>query len=131
MAITRTRFAPSPTGMLHLGHVYAAMFAHNLAAENNGECLLRFEDIDITRVRPEYYQAIVDDLSYLGLSFPKPYLKQTLRNKNYQQALEKLKQLNLVYPCFCSRILTILFHLGVLTQHKQRLAILHLTLQTH
>ena len=99
----RTRFAPSPTGHLHLGHAYAAGFAQTLAQSQGGECLLRFEDIDKTRVRPEYYDSIIDDLSFLGLTFPLPHLSQQTRFTAYQEALQQLIHKGFVYPCFCSR----------------------------
>ncbi|MGB0774420.1 MAG: tRNA glutamyl-Q(34) synthetase GluQRS [Akkermansiaceae bacterium] len=99
----RTRFAPSPTGHLHLGHAFAAYYAHQLAASNNGEFLLRFEDIDTTRTRAEYYTAIEQDLQWLGLPWKTPTLRQTERLTAYTAALEKLQSLGIVYPCFCTR----------------------------
>ena len=98
-----TRFAPSPTGLLHLGHAFAAQLAHELARENDGQFLLRFEDIDHTRVRPEYYDAIEEDLSWLGIRWNVPPWKQLDRLDSYQKALEKLKSLGVVYPCTCTR----------------------------
>jgi len=97
-----TRFAPSPTGFLHLGHAYAAFFAKNLAHSPN-QFLLRIEDIDHGRCHKKFETAIFDDLSWLGLSWSKPVLKQSTRNEAYQSALEHLKSLGLLYPCFCSR----------------------------
>lgn len=97
------RFAPSPTGLLHLGHAYAAVFAHDLAWKNGGRFLLRYEDIDITRVRDEYYLAIEQDLMWLGLRWDGTPLRQTDRLQIYMDALEELKALGVVYPCFCTR----------------------------
>jgi glutamyl-Q tRNA(Asp) synthetase len=99
----RTRFAPSPTGRLHLGHAYAAKVAHDLARELGGEFLLRFEDIDTTRVRPEYYRGIEEDLQWLGLGWDGPPLRQTLRVNAYDEALSRLRNLGVAYPCFCTR----------------------------
>lgn len=99
----RTRFAPSPTGRLHLGHAFAALVAQRLAAGNNGEFLLRFEDIDHTRVRPEFYHQIEEDLRWLGLDWSGTPLRQLDRLELYQEALDSLKSLGLVYPCFCTR----------------------------
>ena len=98
-----TRFAPSPTGLLHLGHAYAAKFAYDLAKRQGGEFLLRFEDIDTTRVRDEYYVAIEDDLMWLGIPWAGSAVRQLDRLPAYMQALEKLKALGVVYPCFCTR----------------------------
>lgn len=99
----RTRFAPSPTGHLHLGHIYAATFARNLALENGGEFLLRFEDIDTTRVRQEYYTQIETDLQWLGLTWHGTPIRQTNRIVEYDQAMQKLEALGVIYPCFCTR----------------------------
>ncbi|HEY8962435.1 MAG TPA: tRNA glutamyl-Q(34) synthetase GluQRS [Luteolibacter sp.] len=99
----RTRFAPSPTGRLHLGHVFAAKVARDLACKNGGEFLLRFEDIDITRVRPEFYDGIEEDLRWLGLDWDGPALRQTERLTAYEAALQTLRELGAVYPCFCTR----------------------------
>ena len=98
-----TRFAPSPTGHLHLGHLYAALFARDLAAKHGGRFLLRYEDIDVTRVRDIYYTQIEDDLHWAGLEWEQPTLRQTSRLKFYQDAMEELKSLGVVYPCFCTR----------------------------
>ena len=98
-----TRFAPSPTGLLHLGHAFAAHLAQQLARENEGLFLLRFEDIDHTRVRPEYYAAIEEDLSWLGIQWDAPPWRQLDRLDSYQNALETLKSLDVIYPCFCTR----------------------------
>lgn len=98
-----TRFAPSPTGLLHLGHAYAAKFAHDLASKEGGQFLLRFEDIDITRVREEYYDYIEEDLRWLGLNWQDTPIRQIDRLPLYMEALERLKSLGVVYPCFCTR----------------------------
>ena len=98
-----TRFAPSPTGRLHLGHAYAAKVAHDLARENGGRFLLRFEDIDHTRVRPEFYQGILDDLRWLGLNWDGDPWRQLDRIEHYQAALNRLKNMGVVYPCYCTR----------------------------
>lgn len=103
MAI-RTRFAPSPTGRLHLGHALAAKVAHDLArSDPGGRFLLRFEDIDGPRVREEYYQGIEEDLQWLGFQWDETPLRQTERNAAYESALATLKDRGLVYPCFCTR----------------------------
>ncbi|MDA7506160.1 tRNA glutamyl-Q(34) synthetase GluQRS [Akkermansiaceae bacterium] len=94
-----TRFAPSPTGLLHLGHAYAAKVAH----ERGSEFLLRFEDIDHTRVREEYYGQIEEDLRWLGIDWLGVPWRQLDRMTHYQEALEKLKSMGVVYPCFCTR----------------------------
>ncbi len=94
-----TRFAPSPTGYLHLGHAFAAL----TAAELGERFLLRIEDIDTTRCRPEFEAAIVEDLSWLGLRWEQPVLRQSERFKAYRAALDDLQALGLLYPCFCTR----------------------------
>ena len=98
-----TRFAPSPTGRLHLGHAYAAKVAHDLARADGGRFLLRFEDIDHTRVRPEYYEGILEDLQWLGFSWDDEPWKQLDRLEHYQAALDQLKAMDVVYPCYCTR----------------------------
>ncbi len=99
----RTRFAPSPTGRLHLGHAMAAKVAHDLAREHTGEFLLRHEDIDATRVREAFYAGIEEDLRWLGFDWDGPAMRQSTRLTAYEMALERLQALGLVYPCFCSR----------------------------
>ncbi len=99
----RTRFAPSPTGRLHLGHVLAARTAHALAREAEGIFLLRHEDIDGPRVRVEFYRDIEGDLKWLGLQWDEEPLRQTTRNAAYEEALATLQKQGLVYPCFCTR----------------------------
>jgi glutamyl-Q tRNA(Asp) synthetase len=98
-----TRFAPSPTGRLHLGHAYAALFAERAAREAAGRYLLRIEDIDATRCRPEFEQAILDDLAWLGQRWETPVRRQSEHMAEYAGAIELLKTEGLVYPCFCTR----------------------------
>ena len=98
-----TRFAPSPTGRLHLGHAYAALVAHETASALGGEALLRIEDLDQGRARAAFEAAIFEDLAWLGLSFaPSPW-KQSERLSAYAQAIEQLTEMGLTYPCFCTR----------------------------
>jgi glutamyl-Q tRNA(Asp) synthetase len=94
-----TRFAPSPTGYLHLGHAFAALFA----AESGERFLLRIEDIDGTRCRPEFVDAILEDMRWLDLRFEEPVLCQSQRFSAYRSALERLMVRGLLYPCFCTR----------------------------
>jgi glutamyl-Q tRNA(Asp) synthetase len=101
--MTVTRFAPSPTGLLHLGHAYAAKVAYELARNDNGAFLLRQEDIDTSRVRPEYDEATQHDLEWLGLKWDGEILRQSSREDAYTAAFDILKQRDLVYPCFCTR----------------------------
>jgi glutamyl-Q tRNA(Asp) synthetase len=101
--MVRTRFAPSPTGRLHLGHVLAARIAFTLAKESNGAFLLRHEDIDGPRVRADFYQFIEEDLRWLGLDWDGEALRQTSRITAYSTALGSLLERGLVYPCFCTR----------------------------
>ena len=96
-----TRFAPSPTGWLHLGHAFAALFAAKQAA--GGRFLIRLEDIDATRARPEYEEAIFEDLAWLGLSWEKPVRRQSDHFEDYRAALSQLEAKGLLYPCFCTR----------------------------
>jgi glutamyl-Q tRNA(Asp) synthetase len=93
----KTRFAPSPTGYLHLGHAYSALTAYEAAQANDGEFLLRIENIDHTRCRSHYEQAIHEDLTWLGLDWPTPVLRQSEHISDYMDALERLKQLGVVY----------------------------------
>lgn len=97
------RFAPSPTGWLHLGHAYAALFAWQQARETDGRFLVRLEDIDAARSRPEYEQALFEDLAWLGLDWEKPVRRQSGHFADYQAALDRLSALGLLYPCFCTR----------------------------
>jgi len=98
-----TRFAPSPTGRLHLGHAYAALVARDMARATQGRFLLRIEDIDTSRARPEFEQAIYDDLHWLGLSWEEPVMRQSERGAAYAAAIDALRDKGLVYPCFCTR----------------------------
>ena len=98
-----SRFAPSPTGRLHLGHAYSAVRAHDLAREAKGQFLLRIEDIDGTRSREDYVAGIEEDLRWLGLAWDGPVLRQSARMNIYAEALEKLRTMELIYPCFCTR----------------------------
>ena len=97
------RFAPSPTGRLHLGHAYSAVLGHRAAAEGHGKWLLRIDDLDQTRSRREFVDGILKDLAWLGLDWDRPVLVQSSRAGAYDEALERLGQRNLVYPCFCTR----------------------------
>lgn len=97
-----TRFAPSPTGYLHLGTVHSALFAQRAAGEG-GRFLLRIEDIDPTRCRPEYTHAIFEDLSWLGLRWEEPVRVQSQHLADYHRALTRLQAMDLIYPCFCTR----------------------------
>lgn len=99
----RTRFAPSPTGPLHLGHAYSAMLGHDMAIEQGGEWLLRIEDIDRQRSKPEWERAILDDLAWLGLRWPGPAMRQSERMPVYRAAVEDLRVQNLLYECTCNR----------------------------
>jgi glutamyl-Q tRNA(Asp) synthetase len=101
--MTVTRFAPSPTGYLHLGHVYSALFAEAAARAQGGQFLLRIEDIDRVRCRPEFETAIVEDLGWLGLTWDGPVRRQSHHFDDYRTALERLGRLGVTYPCFCSR----------------------------
>lgn len=98
-----TRFAPSPTGPLHLGHAYSALLAHDLARAAAGRFLLRIEDIDHTRSRPEWERQIYDDLTWLGLTWDAPPLRQSDRQDAYRAALSDLWSRGLLYGCTCSR----------------------------
>ncbi len=100
---TVTRFAPSPTGQLHLGHAYSALFAEREAKRNEGRFLLRIEDIDPARCRPEFEAGIYDDLAWLGLSWETPVRRQSDHLDDYRAALDQLAAADVVYPCFCSR----------------------------
>ncbi|KAA0920855.1 tRNA glutamyl-Q(34) synthetase GluQRS [Aquicoccus porphyridii] len=99
----RTRFAPSPTGPLHLGHAYSALLADDLAQRAGGECLLRIEDIDQSRSRPEWEAQIYDDLAWLGLAWPEPVMRQSDRLADYRAALAHLWSRGLLYSCSCNR----------------------------
>jgi glutamyl-Q tRNA(Asp) synthetase len=98
-----TRFAPSPSGRLHLGHAYSAAIGHSRAREGGGKFRLRIEDLDQTRCRPEFVDGIFEDLEWLGLGWDEPVLVQSQRTAAYQAALDALKERGLAYACFCSR----------------------------
>ena len=98
-----TRFAPSPTGRLHLGHAYSALMAHDFAREREGSFLLRVEDIDPGRVRTAFVDGIIEDMLWLGLEWDDAIVYQSERLELYAAALERLKADGLVYPCFCTR----------------------------
>ncbi|MDX2485140.1 MAG: tRNA glutamyl-Q(34) synthetase GluQRS [Pseudodonghicola sp.] len=98
-----TRFAPSPTGPLHLGHAYSALLAYDMAQEAAGRFLLRIEDIDQSRARAAWEMQIYQDLHWLGLSWPEPVMRQSKRLSRYGAALEQLTALGLTYPCRCRR----------------------------
>lgn len=97
------RFAPSPNGHLHLGHAYSALFTDHWTRRLGGTFLLRLEDTDITRCRPEFAEAIVEDLGWLGLNWPEPVMRQSDRFPVYASAARRLDAMGLLYPCFCSR----------------------------
>ena len=98
-----TRFAPSPTGRLHLGHAFSAALGHSRASESSGRFQLRIEDLDQGRSRPEFVDGIYDDLHWLGLDWDEPVLIQSQRTEAYADALDGLRGLGLVYACFCTR----------------------------
>src|ERR1700742_4239283 len=97
------RFAPSPNGYLHLGHAYSALFTDFWARQLGGQFLLRLEDTDITRCKPEFAEAIVEDLHWLGLSWPEPVMVQSERFPIYAAAADRLAARGLLYPCDCTR----------------------------
>ncbi len=98
-----TRFAPSPTGLLHLGHAYSALFAFEAARKSGGSFLLRIEDIDFTRCRREFEVAILEDLAWLGIEWETPVRRQLDHLHEYVAVAEQLRVRGLLYPCFCTR----------------------------
>lgn len=98
-----TRFAPSPTGPLHLGHAFSALTVWGIAAQLGGTALLRIEDTDSTRVRPELETRIYDDLAWLGLEWPVPVRRQSEHQLEYNGVLDRLAASRLIYPCGCTR----------------------------
>lgn len=98
-----TRFAPSPTGLLHRGHAYSALMAWQLARANAGRFVLRIEDIDTARCRPEHDAAILADLAWLGIDWDGPVWRQSDRGAAYAAALARLVAIGVAYPCFCTR----------------------------
>lgn len=103
MTSMRSRFAPSPTGRLHVGHAWSALFGAALARVQSGTFILRIEDIDQGRCRPEFIGGIFEDLEWLGLDWPTPVRRQSEHFAEYSKALDRLKEINLLYPCFCTR----------------------------
>lgn len=99
----RTRFAPSPTGPLHLGHAYSALLANDMAVQAHGAFLLRIDDIDQSRARAEWETQIYEDLKWLGLTWPTPVMRQSERQAAYNGALDILWSRGLLYPCSCTR----------------------------
>lgn len=99
----RTRFAPSPSGLLHLGHACSALLAYDFACASGGTFVLRIEDIDVSRCRPEFDAAILEDLAWLGLAWEEPVRRQAEHFEDYGQAVQKLGDMGLTYPCFCTR----------------------------
>ncbi len=97
------RFAPSPNGYLHLGHAYSALVTEKIAKKLGGTWLLRIEDIDKERSRPDFIEAIYQDLNWLGLAWSKPVLRQSSRMGAYNLVVKKLEKPGLLYPCFCTR----------------------------
>jgi glutamyl-Q tRNA(Asp) synthetase len=100
---TVTRFAPSPTGLLHLGHAYSALFAMEKANQTGGRFLLRIEDIDPERCRIEFEDTIYEDLSWLGLTWEMPVRRQSEHLGEYAKAISTLQEIEVLYPCFCTR----------------------------
>ena len=97
------RFAPSPNGFLHLGHAYSALLNARMADEQNGRLLLRIEDTDESRSRPEFMNAIFADLTWLGLRWEEPVRIQSQHFDDYERNLAHLWTMGVIYPCFCSR----------------------------
>jgi glutamyl-Q tRNA(Asp) synthetase len=98
-----SRFAPSPTGYLHLGHAFSALTAWHAARDVGGRFLLRIEDIDIRRCKPEFTEAILVDLAWLGLDWDGDVRRQSQHFDDYGAALDRLSTMGLIYPCFCTR----------------------------
>ena len=98
-----SRFAPSPSGRLHLGHAFSAALGHSRARNSGGQFRLRIEDLDQTRCKPEFVDGIYEDLRWLGLDWDGEPLVQSQRTAAYADTLEQLRQRDLVYPCFCTR----------------------------
>jgi glutamyl-Q tRNA(Asp) synthetase len=101
--IFTTRFAPSPTGLLHLGHAFSAWFAWRSACDAKGRFILRIEDIDFTRCRREFETAIFEDLAWLGIHWESPVRRQTDHLSEYEAVAKALLDRGLLYPCFCTR----------------------------
>ena len=103
MAVPVFRFAPSPNGLLHLGHAYSALLNDEMARTAEGRFLLRMEDTDLTRCRPHFVEAMFADLRWLGLSWEEPVRFQRAHFDDYDRNLARLRAMGAVYPCFCSR----------------------------
>ncbi len=103
MSVPVFRFAPSPNGLLHLGHAYSALLNAKLAHESGGRLLVRIEDTDETRCQPEFVARILEDLDWLGLSWEMPVRIQSQHFDDYQANLDRLWSMEKIYPCFCSR----------------------------
>ncbi len=101
--MTVTRFAPSPTGRLHLGHAFSAAIGHARARQSGGQFLLRIEDLDAGRCKPEFVDGIFEDLRWLGIEWDGEPVVQSQRTADYDAALDELRAGGLVYPCFCTR----------------------------
>lgn len=99
----KTRFAPSPTGLLHVGNAFSALFCQRWAEKHHADLLLRIEDIDHTRCRDEFSGQLIEDLSWLGLAWQGEVRKQSEHHDVYRQALERLESMGVLYPCFCTR----------------------------
>ncbi|MCR8549731.1 tRNA glutamyl-Q(34) synthetase GluQRS [Salipiger sp. P9] len=99
----RSRFAPSPTGPLHLGHAYSALLASDMAHAAGGSFLLRIDDLDQSRSRPEWEVQLKEDLHWLGLDWPEPCRRESEHLADYEAALDRLWQMGLLYPCTCTR----------------------------
>jgi len=121
----RTRFAPSPTGLLHIGNAYSALRCQAWAAAHDAELLLRIEDIDFTRCQPHFSDAIYEDLHWLGLSWQEPVRLQSQHRDAYRDALDHLRQLGVLYPCFCTRkqIQQEMINIGLAPHHDDSTAI--------
>jgi glutamyl-Q tRNA(Asp) synthetase len=98
-----TRFAPSPTGLLHTGHGFSALFAYESARRSEGQFILRIEDLDFTRCRPEFETALQEDLAWLGITWKLPVRRQSVHLSDFAAAADSLQQQGLLYPCFCTR----------------------------
>ena len=103
MPVESGRFAPSPSGRMHLGNALSAMLAWLSAKQQGGEILLRIEDLDPARSKTEYAQGIMDDFRWLGLLWDRRATDQSKRGEAYAAALSQLEQMDLIYPCYCSR----------------------------
>jgi len=99
----RTRFAPSPSGLLHIGNAYSALVCQTWAEGHGAELLLRIEDIDHTRCKPEFIDAIFEDLDWLGLRWQAQVRYQSNHLDDYEQAIQRLREMDVIYPCFCTR----------------------------